>query len=866
MEDNFNNYQNEDNSFNQRDDDQSGDNMNINLKEDYQNFERNQIEDEDINKNNNNNKETSEYINYLDNNNKNSSLGLNSGANYNENEMISFSQQDNQYNNRQIPFMNTDILTQNYNPNEIMNIPPQYNQKKNKYYKNNTNMYLDNLTTNFSSNPNEKMNLTSQYIPNNIIMQNKIRNFGNFNPNFNKKQNKLSNYPPYYNQQYNNMENQSQNMNQNNFRPNFNYIPNEISNFFSSYDQNNQYNNIQNPFSNQENNLQAFIDRKIEPLNKSLNYIIWYLNQLTNQYSFQNNSLHNMNNSENNNNNNFFISKFQNLGNQFKQSLPNLRKNDNNYSNFNRSKSISTQNKNINKNLNNISYNNQIKNEIIIQKRKNNENKFQNNKSIKDFNINELLDINVLKLIPDMNEFIKAKIKKINYNLNDEDIKILNNNNYDKNKTIFFNEYMFYSKERISIYSPHILKGNKNVTSILLTEEQKKFDLSDFQYTKNHKNNNDIFLKTLEKRIGEMNALIEKNINIENYKNIFGFCKNKNNNNYYLYSVIDEDIIKNKLKENDLEFLKKNLIMNESQINTRSSVMEIYDKNMEYLKGLTFEELILFIILDRLKHQYEILPRVLFYENYMTIFGGIIEPLGKTGYNEIDYVIYSKNNHQYSDDSPLIIQNYYSYNKEETDLQFEIKKDTLYFFELKSSSFYINNDFFEKTFNKCIEFTNLYESKNMINKNIKKEIMLIYDNKSDYSLPLTYEKKIKDFLQNNKNYSFNIVYSIKTYAHFSHSLAIKKYDEIKKENELLDTKIKIIEKEKNEQSNKINEQGNKIENLEKDKNEQSNQINEQGNKIENLEKEKIELLSKIINLESELEKLKLQVNEMNKQN
>ena len=841
MEDNFNNYQNEDNSFNQRDDDQSEDNMNINLKEDYQNFERNQIEDEDIN---NIHKETSEYINYLDNN-KNWSLGLNSGANYNENEMINFSQQDNQYNNRQIPFMNTDILTQNYNPNEIMNIPPQYNQKKNKYYKNNTNMYLDNLTTNFSSNPNEKMNLTSQYIPNNIIMQNKIRNFGNFNPNFNKKQNKLSNYPPYYNQQYNNMENQSQNMNQNNFRPNFNYIPNEIPNFFSSYDQNNQYNNIQNPFSNQENNLQAFIDRKIEPLNKSLNYIIWYLNQLTNQYSFQNNSLHNMNNSENNNNNNFFISKFQNLGNQFKQSLPNLRKNDNNYSNFNRSKSISIQNKNINKNLNNISYNNQIKNEIIIQKRKNNENKFQNNKSIKDFNINELLDINVLKLIPDMNEFIKAKIKEINYNLNNEDIKILNDNNYDKNKTIFFNEYMFYSKERISIYSPHILKGNKNVTSILLPEEQKKFDLSDFQYTKNHKNNNDIFLKTLEKRIGEMNALIEKNINIENYKNIFGFCKNKNNNNYYLYSVIDEDIIKNKLKENDFEFLKKNLIMNESQINTRSSVMEIYDKNMEYLKGLTFEELILFIILDRLKHQYEILPRVLFYENYMTIFGGIIEPLGKTGYNEIDYVIYSKNNHQYSDDSPLIIQNYYSYNKEETDLQFEIKKDTLYFFELKSSSFYINNDFFEKTFNKCIEFTNLYESKNMINKNIKKEIMLIYDNKSDYSLPLTYEKKIKDFLQNNKNYSFNIVYSIKTYAHFSHSLAIKKYDEIKKESETLDEKIKNLE-------NKKNEQGKKIEELEMESIQLSNKIIEQDNKINILEKD--------------IATLKLQVKEINQQN
>ena len=119
----------------------------------------------------------------------------------------------------------------------------------------------------------------------------------------------------------------------------------------------------------------------------------------------------------------------------------------------------------------------------------------------------------------------------------------------------------------------------------------------------------------------------------------------------------------------------------------------------------------------------------------------------------------------------------------------------------------------------------------MINKNIKKEIMLIYDNKSDYSLFLTYEKKIKDFLQNNKNYSFNIVYSIKTYAHFSHSLAIKKYDEIKKENEILAIKI-------TEQSNKIN-------NLEEDNNKQANQI---------------------INLKKEIEFLKEQVKEINKQN
>ena len=45
---------------------------------------------------------------------------------------------------------------------------------------------------------------------------------------------------------------------------------------------------------------------------------------------------------------------------------------------------------------------------------------------------------------------------------------------------------------------------------------------------------------------------------------------------------------------------------------------------------------------------------------------------------------------------------------------------------MKSSSYYIKDDFFDITFNKCLEFTNLYETKNMINKDINKEIMLIY--------------------------------------------------------------------------------------------------------------------------------------------
>ena len=139
-------------------------------------------------------------------------------------------------------------------------------------------------------------------------------------------------------------------------------------------------------------------------------------------------------------------------------------------------KNNTTKNMDMKKNVNNISNNNEIReNRTNISKRKTNENKYkyQNIQSIKPYNIKELFDKNKLKLIPNINNIINDKIKEINYKLDEEDKKILNDNNHDKEKTIFFTQYMFFSKEKISIYSPHILKGKKNVAAILLSEEEK---------------------------------------------------------------------------------------------------------------------------------------------------------------------------------------------------------------------------------------------------------------------------------------------------------------------------------------------------------------------------------------------------------
>ena len=866
MEDNFNNYQNEDNSFNGQDDEQFKNSINLNNNENSQNFDEDEIEDEDVNNNN---------IEFIQNseNDKNISSRLNNQPNYkdeipylpqkpNQNNKNYQEFQNNinypvhqqfnpfnQYNNRsQNKIRNQGNFATDFNQNGIKNFSEQFNQN-NQYYNIGDNKYMNNGNNapSFNANPNEMLNLSSQFYQQNQFNERAQYGFinqENFIPDFytRSQQNLRPQYDQYNqynyrsrnkivvpgdfaivnnpnemqttqinkNYQFNNMlENQL--LKRKNLKPYFNNTPNEMANL----SQNNQFNNL---------NQKRFLSQQYSPSGNSEitnNPIILFANLMKN-FLYQLQPI--INKSQNptymfgNNNNNLdlgFQHPNQNLNHaakNYKNYSKLNRENKNNIS-YNKTKNNTNQNEIKQKNLNNISNNNQIKeNKLNISEKNENINYSHNNlnlnknyvfKNIKDLNINSLFDENRIKYFPDLNEFIKNKANINNYKLNEEDNKILDESNNEVKKGIFFNEYMFYSRDKISIYSPHIIKREKNIKSILLLEKEKNLDLLDFQYANYHKNKNDIFFLTLQGRIKDINNLMGKNNNTiedENIKKKFGFCKNKNNDNYYLYSIIDEEIIKNKLKENDIKYLSDNLLMNETQNrNQRSDILEFYDKNMEFLKGLTFEELILFIILDRLENNFEILPKILFYENYMTLFGDRIIFSDYPGYNEIDFVMYSKIDQKYTEDCPLIIQNYYDSEKIETNLEFEIKKNTLYFFELKYSSYYIKDDFFDSIFNKCLEFTNLYETKNIIDKNIKKEIMLIYDDANDYSLSTNYKKKIKKFLKENEHYSFNIVYSIKTYSYFSHSLALKKYDNIKKQNENL-------EKLMNAQSNKLTEQ------------------------------------------------------------
>ena len=146
------------------------------------------------------------------------------------------------------------------------------------------------------------------------------------------------------------------------------------------------------------------------------------------------------------------------------------------------------------------------------------------------------------------------------------------------------------------------------------------------------------------------------------------------------------------------------------------------------------------------------------------------------------------------------------------------------------------NIFFTNLFNKYKEFIHLYESKRWIKKDTNKEILLIYDN-DIIEISKEIEDIINNLLKNNLNCTFKIIYTLKTYPLFSHSLAISKYNQVtQKYNELA--------QKYNELTQKHNQVTQKIEELLKENKEIKEQLDnlskkngyQINNKVENNEK------------------------------
>jgi hypothetical protein len=107
-------------------------------------------------------------------------------------------------------------------------------------------------------------------------------------------------------------------------------------------------------------------------------------------------------------------------------------------------------------------------------------------------------------------ENVKERARIVNYALTKEDNEILENTKNCKSDFKFLeNRLMHYSNNKMSNYYPHVIKTKNDITSIFLTENQKKLSIYDFQYIYSHKNEEHIFKKLLEKRF---QSLIIKNL------------------------------------------------------------------------------------------------------------------------------------------------------------------------------------------------------------------------------------------------------------------------------------------------------------------------------------------------------------------
>jgi len=417
-------------------------------------------------------------------------------------------------------------------------------------------------------------------------------------------------------------------------------------------------------------------------------------------------------------------------------------------------------------------------------------------------------------------KMIEQKIKNIKYEKTEEDKKLLND--YESNNTlecmIYYNKYMFYSKNKISLFTPHIIRARKNIMSLFLPEE---LNLSDFLYKDHRKNineDNDVFLDLLTLRINQFNDYEKKDRKFTDEKydeKIFGFNKNISGDKFYLYSIMDEEIISERINNYNINTLIENLTGVKSKIDISQkpnayNCYEIISRNKNILKDLSYEELILYTIINKIEKKYEIFPIILFYEYYLTINGEkvVVSDKIEPPYIKADYAFYSKCDYIYDEEEPLVFQNKYQHDSIYNSLSYdngylEIKSNTLYFIELKSS-FYLSGfdeakrlliyeDFFTKLFNKYKEFIHLYESKNWIKEDTKRELLLIYDD--DY-IDTEMEDVIDNLLKENRDYTFKIIYTKKSFPFFSHSLAIRKHKQLEKKFEKLEKEYKKREEER----------------------------------------------------------------------
>ena len=459
-------------------------------------------------------------------------------------------------------------------------------------------------------------------------------------------------------------------------------------------------------------------------------------------------------------------------------------------------------------------------------------------------------------------DVIMKRIETLNYNVTLKDnelIKIIKNFNFTSfngNKFDYDNN-IFYSQNKMSLYLPHILKEKKDIISIFLNDEQKNYSIFDFQYIYSHLNNH-IFKELLEKRISQLN---KKDLN----ENLYGFYKG------YMYTIMDKEIVERKINDTNIFKLKQDLLANQSEnyyfTNTKKDIRDenffILSDNIQYLKGLSDEEVMLHIILKRLK-DFKQLPNIIFYECYMNIMGQNIIISDKNllpGYQEVDFALFSNQNLLFDQkESPFYVQTEYYYNEDKFVIDndgyvFKIYKNKLYFFEFKYSLNYfkIDNDslqsteeyknktknpkiFITKLIKKCMEFKDLYVNKLSIPKDTKIEIIIFYDDtisKIFDSCLKTIEKELFG-----KNIKLSLIYVLSSYPFYSLRASIEENKKFQQEHAILTDNYKTLHNNYETLQNNYKTLQNKYETLQNDQENLKKDFKLLLEKFEKMEKEK----------------------------
>ena len=422
------------------------------------------------------------------------------------------------------------------------------------------------------------------------------------------------------------------------------------------------------------------------------------------------------------------------------------------------------------------------------------------------YDINENFDL-ISEYLTE-NNLDKEEIKNMSEKMKKECICV-------KNFILFiYNEFCFLSPYTISVYIPHILKVERKNSFLTHFLKNKDLEINDFMIDQEY-NENSLYIKMLNIRLENL-----KNNNYVNGRE-FGLGINITGDKGFLYTTIPTELIERSILEIDLNNFgnkyiggysseKISTIRNAFSSSNNENERNFFEKNEDYLRGMTTQELILFFICHELK-EYIKLPSLIIYENLMDLKGNKIYINKKLNFIEFDSILQSKNKFTYNNEFPIRIQKFFEIDKNNVidktntdNSNFIIEKDDLYFFEIKTS---LKIDNIEKILLNIIiafqEFYNLFIKNKFIDEKSIPNIILIYDfHKVEFDCNLILNKLLNR-IKNEFKFNIQIIYCFPNYSYFSFDKINTDLKEMKKEIQELKKQNNIVIQELKKQNEKI---------------------------------------------------------------